>query len=119
MGNLFPLYIFHIKIQKMGFFRLVGILLVSASLLYFGWNLYTDETLKADTNRRLSTLWNEAASKYPALAQHNAAFSANSHYIILFLTYALLGAPVIVFCRYCTIFVIPAYALWVAMFYNP
>merc|ERR1712151_601555 len=117
MGNLYSLYI-HAS-NKMGLFRFIGILLVSATLVYFGYNMYINDSVKADCNRRLQTLWNEAAAKQPALAQHNALFSQYSKYILQFMMFSLLSAPALVFCRWCALWVLPAYALWVALFYNP
>ena len=93
----------------MGLFRLVGIAIVSASLLYFGYDLYTNDLLKADCNRRLHTLWNQAATKYPVLAEHHAKFSEHSQHILAFVMWALLCTPVIIFCRQLTFFTLVAY----------
>merc|ERR1712032_1264642 len=99
--------------------KLLGLCLFSSSFVYFGYELFNSDVLKSDAQRRLMILWNSAASQYPALADYNAQFAANAHHVITAMMYALLTAPMLIFCRYCSMFTILAFGLWSSLFFNP
>ena len=102
----------------MGFFRLLGMLLVSVSLVFLGYEMYTKQDRQSLSDKRLVNLWTLAMANVPQLAQFDKHFRDNVHFITLFIMYSLLSAPMAAICRWCMFWVLPAYGLYLSIFLN-
>ena len=103
----------------MGVLRYLGIVLFSAALTYYGYEMYSSQTLQADAQKRLVNLWNVMSVHVPALADHSALFATNAHFVVKFMMYTLLISPCLILCGYTAIFHVVAWGLYVALFANP
>jgi hypothetical protein len=99
--------------------RLVGLLMFSSVFVFYGYELYTQQAVKADAERRMLTLWNLAIQQYPVLGDYNALFSQHVGHVVIGLMYLFLSAPILVYCRWWALFEMPGWALWCALYYNP
>lgn len=99
--------------------KLLGMLMFSSVFVFFGYELYTQQAVKVDAERRLTTLWNLAMQQYPVLGDYNVHFTQHVKMVLEVLGYLLMSAPIMICCRWWAMFQMPAWALWCAMFFNP
>jgi hypothetical protein len=91
----------------------------SSVFVFYGYELYTQQAVKADAERRMLTLWSLAIQQYPVLGDYNAFFSQHMGHVVIGLMYLFLSAPILVYCRWWALFEMPGWALWCALYYNP
>merc|ERR1712183_1023658 len=85
----------------------------------YGYEMYTSAGLKADSERRLNTLWTALSAHVPALADHANLVKQNAKYVVMFIMYMFLASPCLVLCGHFAIMQILAWGLYVALFANP